>query len=156
MKKMKWMTMAAAVTLTASLAFAAPHDGPGGGKRGGKHGRQGEFGAHFAEKLNLTDAQKEQLHTINQGFREHNKAAFESARALRQEFREAKQANDTAKLESLKLQMEAQRTQMRQLREAHQAQIVAILTPEQRAQWEALKAERQERRQQRRPRGDRF
>ena len=155
MKKTKWMTMAAVVTLTASLAFAAPHEG-GRGKHG-KRGRHGaEFGQRMAEKLNLTDSQKQQIEAINKGFRENNKAAFESARSLRQEFREAKQANDTARLEALKPQMEAQRTQMSQLRQAHHAQIVAVLTPEQRTQWEALKAERETRRGEKRgPRGDR-
>lgn len=153
MKKTKWMTMAAVVTLSASLAFAGPHEGGKRGK-GGRHGRA-ELSERLAEKLNLTDAQKSQLRAINEGFRANNKATFESSRALRQELREAKKANDTAKLEALKPQLEAQRTQMRQLREAHQAQIVAILTPEQRAQWEALKAEREQRRAQRGPRGNR-
>ena len=152
MKTTKWMTMAAVVTLSASLAFAAPHEGKGG-KRG-RHGR-GEFGARMAEKLNLTDAQKQQIEAINKGFRENNKAVFESARDLRQEFREAKRANDTAKLESLKPQMETERAQMQQLRDAQRAQILALLTPEQRTQWEALKAEREQRRSERGPRGDR-
>ncbi len=153
MRTTKWMTMAAVVTLSASLAFAAPHEG---GKRG-RHGRHGgaELGERMATKLNLTDAQKQQIRAISEGFRANNKVAFENARTLRSEFREAKKANDTAKLEALKPQLEAQRTQMRQLREAHQAQIVAVLTPEQRTQWEALKAEREQRRAQRGPRGDR-
>lgn len=155
MKKTKWMTMAAVVTLSASLAFAAPHEGFKG--KGGKRGRHGaEFGQRMAEKLNLTDAQKQQIEAINKGFRENNKAAFEGARELRQQFREARKANDTAKLDALKPQMEAQRTQMKQLREAHQAQILAVLTPEQRTQWEALKAEREARRGEKRgPRGNR-
>ena len=149
MNKMKWMTMAAAVTLTASLAFAAPHDGFGrGGKRGG-HGGRGEFGERMAAKLNLTDAQKTQIRELNQSFRENNKAFFESAHALRMQFREAKKANDTAKLDSLKPQLDAQRAQMEQLHEAQRAKINAVLTPEQRAQLEAMKAERRQRREHR-------
>jgi periplasmic protein CpxP/Spy len=147
MKTTKWITMAAVVTLSASLAFAGPHEGFKGGKRGGRQGQQ--FGERMAEKLNLTDAQKDQLKAIHEGFRENNQAAFEGANALRKEFREAKRANDTAKLEALKPQMDAQRTQMKQLREAREAQIAAILTPEQRTQWEALKAEREQRRSER-------
>jgi periplasmic protein CpxP/Spy len=154
MNKTKWMTMAAVMTLSASLAVAAPHDGfkGKGGKRGGRHGA---FSQRMAEKLNLTDAQKKQIEAINRGFRDNNKAVFESSRALREQFREAKQANDTAKLEALKPQLEQQRTQMQQLRQAHRAQIVAVLTPEQRTQWEALKAEREARRGERGPRGHR-
>jgi Spy/CpxP family protein refolding chaperone len=146
MKKTKWMTMAAVATLTASLAFAGPHEG----MRGGKHGRHGaEFGERMAAKLNLTDAQKQQIRDLNQSFRESNKAVFENARALHMQVREARQANDTAKLESLKPQMEAQRAQMKQLHEAQQQRVLSVLTTDQRAQWEALKAERQQRHQQR-------
>ena len=155
MKKMKWMTMAAAVTLTASLAFAAPHDGFGKGGKRGRHGR-GEFGAHMAEKLNLTDAQKQQIKDLNQSFREANKPFFESAHALRMQARDARKANDTAKLDALKPQLEAQREQMKQLHEAQQQKIAAVLTPEQRAQLDAMKAERKQRREQRGPRGERF
>lgn len=156
MKKIKWMTMAAVVTLSASLAFAAPGDGfKGKGGKRGRHGHGAGFVEKMAAKLNLTDAQKSQIAAINQGFRANNKAAFEGSRELRQQFREAKKANDTAKLESLKPQMDAQRTQMKQLREAHRAQILAVLTPDQRTQWQALEAERQQRRGERGPRGER-
>lgn len=154
MNKTKWMTMAAVMTLSASLAFAAPHDGMG--KRG-RHGRHGGemLGQRMAEKLNLTDAQKQQIRDLNKSFRENNKQVFENAKALHQELRAAKEANDTAKLEALKPRMEAQRAQMKQLHDAQQTKFLAVLTAEQRTQWEALKAERQQRREQRGPRGNR-
>lgn len=152
MKTTKWMTMAAVVTLSATLAIAAPHDG----MKGGRHGRHGGgFGQRMAEKLNLTDAQKQQMRDLQKSFRENNKQVFENAKALHQEFRAAKEAGDTARLESLKPQMEAQRAQMKQLHDAQQAKIATILTPEQRTQWEAMKAEREQRRGERGPRGNR-
>jgi periplasmic protein CpxP/Spy len=154
MRKTKWMTMAAVMTLSASLAFAAPHDGFGKGGKRGRHGGQ-MFGQRMAEKLNLTDAQKQQIRDLNKSFRQNNKQVFENAKALRKELRAAREANDTAKLESLKPQMETQRAQMKQLHDAQQARIVSLLTAEQRTQWEALKAERQQRREQRGPRGNR-
>ena len=50
MKKSKWMTMAAVLTLSTTMAMAAPH----GGKRGERHGRErGEFSERFAQKLKL-------------------------------------------------------------------------------------------------------
>jgi protein CpxP len=150
MKQTKWMTMAAVLTLTTSLAFAAPHGDKGG--RGGKHGR-GELGARFAEKLNLTDAQKAQIKTIRQNFREQNKAFFETSKATFQQFREAKKANDTAKLEALKPTMQTTRMQMTALRQQEQAEIAKVLTPEQRTQLEALKAEAKERHGERGERG---
>ncbi|HEX2059182.1 MAG TPA: Spy/CpxP family protein refolding chaperone [Thermoanaerobaculia bacterium] len=146
MKTNKFMTMAAVLALSTTVAFAAPHEG-----NGGRHGRGGraEFGPRFAQKLGLTDAQKEQISSIRQSFREQNKAFFESSKSTFQEFRAAKKAGDTAKVESLKPQLEAARTQMKQLHEQQRTQILAILTPEQRAQYEAMKAERQARREQR-------
>ena len=145
----KWMTMAAVVTLSATMALAAPHEGRGG--KGGRHGRHGgsEFGARFAKKLNLTDAQKDQLKDIRKNFREQNKAFFETSRETFREFRAAKEAKDTARIDALKPTLEANRAKMQQLREDEKAQVLNILTAEQRAQYEALKAERGERRKRR-------
>jgi protein CpxP len=140
MNKNKWMTMGAVLALTASIALAGPR---GEGKGHGKHGRGGgELGKHFDEKLSLTDAQKQQIREIKQSVREQNKAFFDSARATHEQFRDAKKAGDTARLDALKPQMEAQRTQMKQLREQEMQRVLSILTPEQRSKWDALKAER--------------
>lgn len=144
MNKSKWITMAAVMTFSASLAVAAPHRGGGEGKRHGRKG--GEFSQRFAQKLNLTDAQQQQIRAIQQSFKQRHEAFFESAKETRRQLREAKQANDTARLESLKPALEAQRAQFQQIRQEKQQQILAVLTPEQRAQYESLKAQRQERR----------
>lgn len=66
MKTTKWMTMAAVVTPFASLAFAAPHQGGKGGRRGGH--RQ-ELSERMAAKLNLTDAQQQQIRDLQKSFR---------------------------------------------------------------------------------------
>lgn len=141
MKIRQWITMAAVLTFAAAVAVAAPHEG-GEGRGGGRHGRGGgEFAERFAQKLNLTDAQQQQIRAIQESAKERNKAFFESSRETRKQFHEARKANDTAKLESLKPAMEAQREQFRQLRQAQMAQIEAVLTPEQRAQFESIKAQ---------------
>ena len=155
----KWFAAAAVVALSSTLAFAAPHEG---GKRG--HGRQGgrgghEFGARFAEKLNLSDAQKQQIKDAQTAFRNENKAFFEQARDTRRQIREAKEAGDQAKVEQLKATAKSQHERMKQLRDEQRQRILALLTPEQRTQWEALKAEREAKRGQRGnrgPRGERF
>jgi protein CpxP len=145
MKTTRIITMAAVLTLTSTLAFA--HEGgKGRGGHGGRGQRGGFMSQKLAEKLNLTDAQKTQIAAISKGFREQNRATFEGSRDLRQQFREARKANDTAKLEALKPQLERQRTELQQLREAHKQQVLAVLTAEQRAQLETLKSERKERR----------
>jgi len=145
MKKHKFMTAVGVLALTASLGIA------GEGKfanHGGRGRHRGDFSEKLAQKLNLTDAQKQQAKDLNQRFREENKAFFESAHATMKEFRAAKQAGDTAKADSLKNTVEQNRAHMKQLREAQRTQFLSILTADQRAQWDALKAERIERHRQ--------
>jgi Spy/CpxP family protein refolding chaperone len=141
MNKNKWITMAAVVALSTTVAFAAPHEG-----RGGRHGRGGEFGARMAEKLNLSDAQKQQIKDLQTNFRESNKAFFDQVRDTHKQMAEAREANDTARLDALKATAESQHAQMKQLRDQQQQRIAALLTPEQRAQLDAMKAEREARR----------
>ena len=140
----KWITAAAVLALSSTIAFAAPHEG-----RGGRHGRGGEFAERFAQKLNLTDAQKQQIKDVQQSFRDENKAFFDTVRDTRRQIREAKEAGDTARLESLKATAQSQHAQMKQLRDAKMQRIEAVLTTEQRAQWQALKAEREAKRAER-------
>lgn len=139
----KTLIAVAALTLGATLAFAGPGEGHGG--KHGRHGRHG-FAGKFAEKLNLTDAQKQQIKDIRKASFETNKAFFQSARQTRQDMRAAREANDTARLEALKSTMQSQREQMKQIREAEKQQFLSVLTAEQRAQWEAMKAEHKGRR----------
>ena len=133
----KTIAAVAVFALGASLAVA----GEGwGGHRGHKGGEMG-ISQKMAEKLNLSEAQKAQINDIEKSFREQNKAFFESAKATREQFRAAKEANDTAKIEALRPTMESQRAQMKQLRDAQRAKINTILTPDQRAQLDAWKAQ---------------
>jgi protein CpxP len=151
----KWTTMAAVLALSTSLAIAAPH-GPKGEGRHGRGGMQGEHGMmeeRLAQKLNLTDAQKEQIKALRASFREQNKTFFETARTTREQFREAKKAGDTAKADALKATMETQRTQMQHLRQQQHTEIAKLLTPEQRKQFDELKAKMEERREKRGGRG---
>lgn len=150
----KWFTAAAVVALSSTLAFAAPHEG---GKRG-KGGRGGhELGERFAQKLNLSDAQKQQIKDAQASFRNENKAFFDQVRDTRRQIREAKEAGDAARAEQLKATAKSQHERMKALRTEHRQRILALLTPEQRTQWEALKADRQGKRGQRgQGRGERF
>lgn len=138
----KWITAVAVLAVGASLAVGAE-------QQQGKtwHGHRGAWGQKLAQKLNLTDAQKQQLQDLNKQFRQENKAFFEQVHATMQEFRAAKEAGDTAKVDSLKATMQAQRAQMKQLRAAQEPKILALLTPDQQAQYQALKAQRAQRHQ---------
>ena len=146
MNKSKWITGVAVVALSATMAVAAPE-----GKRGGHHGRHrgGAMSERLAARLNLSDAQKDQIKAINRQFREDNKAFFESFRADMKAFRDAKQSGDTATADSLKAKLDAQRGQFKQLHEAQTQRVLSVLTPDQRNQYEQLRAERAQRREQR-------
>lgn len=132
MKKHKWIAVVAVLTFGTSLAIA--------GEGGGKHGRKGDMG-RLAQKLNLTETQQSQLAEIKKSFRAANEPFLNEFRETMKQYREARKAGDTARVEALKPAMESQRARMQQLRAAQEQQIAAILTPEQKTQWDAMKAE---------------
>lgn len=143
----KTISAVAVLALSATLALAGDH---GGGNGHGRHGKGGfEFGGKMAEKLNLTETQKQQIKDLNQNFQDQNATFLQSFRQTMTEFRTAKKADDTARLEALRPTMEAQKAQMKQLREAQHQRILNILTAQQRTQLEALKAERESRHEKR-------
>lgn len=146
--KKRIVAAAAILALSTTLVFA----GPGGGH--GRHGRHGKggFAMRFQQELNLTADQKRLIAGIQKNTRLQAKDLFEKSRATMKEAREARKANDTARLDSLEPALEAHRAGMKQLREAEQRQIMSVLTAEQRAKYEELKAEHKGRRQNRKHR----
>jgi Spy/CpxP family protein refolding chaperone len=93
--------------------------------------------------LNLTDDQKGQMKQISQSFRERNKPLREQLRAKRQELRQAheggtfNEALATQKLTesaSLQAKLMGERFKLRQ-------EMLAVLTPEQKAQLEQRREE---------------
>jgi Spy/CpxP family protein refolding chaperone len=147
MNSKKWITGIAVLAVSASLAIAAPQEGKAWG---GHRGHRGIMSEKLAAKLNLTATQKQQIKDLNKQFRQDNKATFESFRQTMKDARAAKQANDTAKLNALQPTIDAQKAQMKQLREAQETKMLSILTPDQQAQFKALKAERAAKWQQKR------
>jgi hypothetical protein len=61
------------------------------------------------------------------------------------EFREARQANDTAKLDALRPKVDSARAEMTKLRGAHEEKIAATFNDDQKAQWNKIKEEREAR-----------
>ena len=130
------------------------HRGGGGkGHRGG--GMRGGFGGRFAENLNLTDAQKEQLKQISARYREGAKAqrqqrgegrrrggfdAFNGGVFNEAEVRAAAQARANARVER-----EVARARM-------MSEMYAVLTPEQKTQLAAARQQHEQKRQERRAR----
>ena len=138
---------------------AGRHEGHrgGGGKghrRGG--GMKGGFGGRFAENLNLTDAQKEQMKQISARYRESAKAqrqgrgegrrqgggfdAFNGGVFNEAEVRAAAQAQASAQVER-----KVARARM-------MSEMYAVLTPEQKTQMAAARQQHEQKRQERRAR----
>ncbi|HYO91397.1 MAG TPA: Spy/CpxP family protein refolding chaperone [Pyrinomonadaceae bacterium] len=156
--------LAASLMLTGAVGFAQQQEagqGQDGRERGswhkrggkGRHGMRGGFGGRFAEKLNLTDAQKEQMKQIAMRYRESRKALRQQTRENRGGFdaltdgtfneaavRAAAQARANARVER-----EVMRARM-------MSEMYAVLTPEQKAQLAAERQQWEQKRQERRAR----
>jgi protein CpxP len=161
------VALAAAFVFGGTVAIAQQQPGAGqgqgepsgrqwGGKgfRGGKghRGGRGFLGGRMAERLNLTDAQKEQLQQIAARHRESIKALRQQGGPGRQgrgfdgfdgtfnesEVRAAAQARANASVELAVI-----RARMR-------SEMYNVLTPEQKSQLAAERQQRQQRRQERR------
>lgn len=133
----KILATAGVFILSTTFAFAGH-----GHKSDGHRGKHGGMNGRLSEKLNLSDAQKQQIQTIQSSFRQQNEPFFTSFRETKRQYKEARQSGDTNRAESLKAQLKSQKTQMKQLHETQHQQILMILTPEQRTRLETMKSER--------------
>jgi periplasmic protein CpxP/Spy len=95
-----------------------------------------------AQKLNLTDAQKAQLKQLRDTAKQQNAQLFADFHAKRQQLRALRQANDPG-ASDVKAQLEALRPQIETARQQQHTAFLSVLTPDQRAQIEQWKAERQ-------------
>lgn len=122
-------------------------DGMGKGMHGGKFGHKGMRGGFGLRGIELTDAQKEQIKVI----REANKPSAELRAQHMEQMKSIREARKAGTLtEDQKTQMKAFRDERMAKMQAMRAQIEAILTPEQKAQLEAKRVERQQMMEQRR------
>jgi Spy/CpxP family protein refolding chaperone len=133
----KFATAVAVTLLGASLAIAAPPEAANGG-----HRQMMSFSERYSATLNLTDAQKTAIDAIQKETREKHAAFFTEQHATMKAYWDAKQANDTAKMDSLKPAMDTQRTKMKEIRAAEDVRIAKVLTADQNAQYLKIKAER--------------
>ena len=139
-----------AVALAASIALAQSvktdqanqqgrrHEWRGEGMKRGFHG-----GGAFLDRLNLTDDQKAKMKQIRESFAERNKSLLTDLRAKRQELRQASEGGTfnealaTQKLTEmagLQAKLMGERFKLRQ-------EIEGLLTAEQKAQLEQMKAQ---------------
>ena len=134
----KTITAALAVVLGATLAFA--------GHGEGHHGRGKGAILRFSDELNLSEAQKTQIKDMQQSFRDQNETLMNQFKQTARDYREARRSGDTAKADSLRTVFEAQKAQVQSLHKSLESQIMNVLTAEQRAKYDALKAQHAQRR----------
>jgi len=100
-------------------------------RRGGPGGRDG-----FGRDLNLTDAQKAQIKAIRQKYQPQSEALRAQAKPYMEAAKAARQKGDTVAFRS-NMEKAHQLMQNASFRTQEQAEIRAILTPEQQAKFDA-------------------
>jgi Spy/CpxP family protein refolding chaperone len=133
---MKKFVIALMVTATSAIGLAQTA-APGSHQH---EGHRAGFG-RMAAKLNLSDAQKQQMKDIRTAGHEHNQQLYADFRAKLQEFHSLKQASDP-KADDVKAELKAMRPQMEAARKASRDAMLNILTPEQRDQLKAGRVSR--------------
>ena len=102
------------------------------------------------DRLKLTDDQKKQAREIRMKGHEKIKPVFEKMKAKHEEIRTVKQSNlseeeKAKKLTALKKDMSELKKQAREIRNENTKEFEAILTPEQKTEFEQIKKEARDR-----------
>lgn len=114
------------------------------GRRGGRHGGGDKMMMRAMRQLNLTDAQRQQVRTIGENFKNSTETQRQEMRGLMEKKRDGViTADEKARFKDLKTQLKASGEQM-------QNSVLAILTADQRAQLDKIKEERKQKMQERR------
>jgi len=107
--------------------------------------RMQSFTERYGADLGLTDTQKTTIDNIEKKWNEDHEKFITEFRATMAEYRAARDANDTAKMDALKPKMDAQRAEMTKLRAEQEDKIATTFTDEQKAKWSKIKEEREAR-----------
>jgi protein CpxP len=161
------LALAGAIALTGVVGFAqqtgegqnekprgergSGREGHGGGRKGGGWGREGGFlGGRFAEKLNLTDAQKAQMEQIAERFRQTTQSLHEQGRGGRDGEGFDAFKGGTFNESAVRATAQARANRQVEMEVAHARmmfEMYNVLTPEQKSQLEADRQQRRQRRQ---------
>lgn len=114
------------------------------------HGRHMD-GGRLAEYLDLTEAQKAQMEQLREKTKLAMEPLFEEHKELAEAVRTALEnkadaATDAATVGAAVIAAHEHGEKIHAVREQHEAEIAALLTPEQLSRWNALKEARKERR----------
>ena len=100
--------------------------------------------------VDLTDAQKTQLKTLREKYKGEAKPIMDRMRPALQEARTARQNGDTAAARVALAKTETDRAALKAMNERQDAEMLALLTPEQRAKFDANAKARKEKHEGRR------
>jgi protein CpxP len=163
------LTLAGAFALTGVVGLAQTgqtQDERPRGERGEGHGRKGDFGrrggfdgggvfgGRMGERLNLSDAQREQMSQIAERFRQSTQALRGQSRGERGDGFDALRGgtfNESAVRAAAQARANRQ-VELEVARARMMFEMYNVLTPEQKAQLEADRRQREQRRQERRSR----
>ena len=126
------MIVGVAGVSAAQSTTTPPTRAPRSGQMQARRGGGGEFG----RDLNLTDAQKAQIKAIREKYKPQNEALRAQAKPFMEAARAAKQKGDTAAFRS-NIEKAHQLMEGASFRTQENAEIRAILTPDQQAKWDA-------------------
>ncbi len=112
----------------------------------GKHGRHGGGLGRFAGELNLTDAQKEQIQQITARYEQSTAPLRERLRTNRDTGGNASDTFNEAQVRQAAEARAAAHVELEVARERMKSEMLAVLTPEQRTQYGALRQNKGQRR----------
>lgn len=144
---------AGALALAATFGLTVfAQQGPPDGRPGRPGPRAGAMALGFTlGQLDLSDAQREQVRAIMQRHREEQRTLATRTRTARRALDQAAEAPtvDEAAIRTAAGTLAEAEAQMALMRARVRAEVLEVLTPEQRAKAEALKAQMRQRMQQR-------
>lgn len=137
---MKLTTIVLAVLFTAISAGAHPH-----ATKRDAAARKGTRARIAAERLDLTEAQREQIRAIRQRDREQVRSLRDEMGELAVEYRRLRERRDP-RAEEMRRQLQSMKEEISILRLATRAETASVLTPEQRQRLEGMRTGRRDRR----------
>lgn len=135
---MKFSSIVRVLALAALVTVAAVAPAVAGKGKGAGRGMI----ERIIKRLELTQDQQSRIKAIRDQFKTQNAALIADMKAVHQQAREARKAGDADRAKAIREAAQAKGTQLKAAREAMIQQILAVLTPEQRAELDAMKAER--------------
>lgn len=100
------------------------------------------FTERYGQRLSLTDSQKTSIDEMEKKFDEEHATFLAGYHQTMADYRAARQANDTARIDILKPKMDSMRAEMMKLRATQEEKIAATFTDAQKETWNKIKEER--------------